>query len=80
MGFCLDEQGVEKDIRVRVHDSLALPRGKQVVMEWNRRGVLVGKFGGLLKGFFVHIASNFNNFPIIYKIWHKVPIQYNENV
>ena len=80
MAFCLDEQGVEKEARLRVQDALALPRGKRVMTEWNHRGQPVGESGGLLGGFLGHIAGNFNNFPIIYKNWHKVPVEYKDNV
>ena len=48
--------------------------------EWNRRGQPVRESGGLLGGFLGHIASNFNNFSIIYKNWHKVPVEYKDNV
>ena len=59
-----------------MQDALVLPRGKRVVIG----GQPVGESGGLLGGFLGHIASNFNNFPIIYKNWHKVPNDYKENV
>ncbi|XLT39830.1 hypothetical protein HN873_071122, partial [Arachis hypogaea] len=75
------EQGVEKSMHLKVKDAFSLHHSrKRVLIEWNGSGQPIGESGGLLGGVLGLIASNFNNFPIMYKTWHKVPMQYKDAV
>ncbi|XP_016178208.2 uncharacterized protein LOC107620588 isoform X1 [Arachis ipaensis] len=77
----VDEQGVEKSMHLKVKDAFSLHHSrKRVLIEWNGSGQPIGESGGLLGGVLGLIASNFNNFPIMYKTWHKVPMQYKDAV
>ncbi|XP_057757041.1 uncharacterized protein LOC130976250 isoform X3 [Arachis stenosperma] len=77
----VDEQGVEKSMHLKVKDAFSLHHSrKRVLIEWNGSGQPIGESGGLLGGVLGLIASNFNNFPIMYKTWHKVPLQYKDAV
>ncbi|KAJ1404078.1 putative transposase, Ptta/En/Spm, plant [Sesbania bispinosa] len=51
-----------------------------VCTKWNVEGQPIGESVGLLAGFLGEIASNFNNFPIMYETWKKVPKDYKDNV
>ncbi|RYR26454.1 hypothetical protein Ahy_B02g060690 [Arachis hypogaea] len=76
-----DEQGVEKSMHLKVKDAFSLHHSrKRVLIEWNGSGQPIGESGGLLGGILGLIASNFNNFSIMYKTWHKVPMQYKDAV
>ena len=79
--FFLDEQGVEKSMHLKVKDAFSLHHSrKRVLIEWNGSGQPIGESGGLLGGVLGLIASNFNNFSIMYKTWHKVPMQYKDAI
>ncbi|XLU82823.1 hypothetical protein S245_006243 [Arachis hypogaea] len=77
----VDEQGVEKSMHLKVKDAFSLHHSrKRVLIEWNGSGQPIGESGGLLGGILGLIASNFNNFSIMYKTWHKVPMQYKDAI
>ncbi|XLU82822.1 hypothetical protein S245_006242, partial [Arachis hypogaea] len=77
----VDEQGVEKSMQLKVKDAFSLHHSrKRVLIEWNGSGQPIGESGGLLGGVLGLIASNFNNFPIMYKTWHKIPMQYKDAI
>ncbi|XP_016167528.2 uncharacterized protein LOC107609982 [Arachis ipaensis] len=68
-------------MHLKVKDAFSLHHSrKRVLIEWNGSGQPIGESGGLLGGVLGLIASNFNNFPIMYKTWHKVPMQYKDAV
>lgn len=46
-----------------------LPRGNNVILEWNENGQPIGVVAVLLGGVLGVVASNFNNFPICYAKW-----------
>ncbi|MED6199960.1 hypothetical protein PIB30_080713 [Stylosanthes scabra] len=79
--FLFNEQGVQEKRDLRIQDALKLSKGrKRVLIEWNGLCQPIGDSGGLLGGVLGLIASNFGNFPIMYKTWHKVPMSYKDNI
>lgn len=57
-----------------------LPNGKKMVLEWNQECQPVGEAVGLLGGFLGSVAANFNNFPISYERWPKVPSKVKDDI
>ncbi|KAJ1395480.1 putative transposase, Ptta/En/Spm, plant [Sesbania bispinosa] len=76
----INEEGVVRHTRLRVQDVFATHDATRVCTKWNAEGQPIGESAGLLAWFLGEIASNFNNFPIMYETWKKVPNDYKNNV
>ncbi|PIN26420.1 hypothetical protein CDL12_00835 [Handroanthus impetiginosus] len=68
-----DANGQITKAHLRVNDVFVLLGGKKIILKWNELGQPIRESGGLLGQFLGHVASEFNNFPISYSKWSKVP-------
>ncbi|KAJ1391181.1 hypothetical protein SESBI_36877 [Sesbania bispinosa] len=76
----VDADNVVRHTRLRVQDVFATRDSSKVCTKWNAEGQPVGESAGLLGGYLGEVASNFNNFPIMYESWKKVPGDDKNNV
>ncbi|KAF7824032.1 hypothetical protein G2W53_022176 [Senna tora] len=74
----IDDQGVTRKGRLKVHEVWSLPAGQRVVVDFNAQGQPIGDAGGLIGGFLGLVATNVTNFPITYRNWKRVPESYKE--
>ncbi|KAJ1394269.1 putative transposase, Ptta/En/Spm, plant [Sesbania bispinosa] len=75
-----DEEGVVRQTCLRVQDVFVTHDATKVCTKWNAEGQPIGESASLLTGFLGEIESNFNNFPIMYETWKKVPRDYKNTV
>ncbi|PIN26656.1 hypothetical protein CDL12_00589 [Handroanthus impetiginosus] len=75
-----DANGQITKAHLRVNDVFVLLGGKKIILYWNELGQPIRESGGLLGQFLGHVASEFNNFPISYTKWSKVPASCKDHV
>ncbi|XP_060203412.1 uncharacterized protein LOC132631732 [Lycium barbarum] len=76
----IDEGGTITEGRLKVRDIWSLPMGKRIIIPCNELGQPIDDAGGLLGGFMGDLGSDFSKFPMCYKSWRKVPVNYKNNV
>ncbi|XP_060208828.1 uncharacterized protein LOC132636137 [Lycium barbarum] len=76
----IDEGGTIIEGRLKVRDIWLLPTGKRIIIPCNELGQPIDDAGGLLGRFMGDLGSDFSKFPMCYKSWRKVPVNYKNSV
>jgi len=75
-----DEDGVSKNLKVKVKDAHNLPNGLRVVVNYDDKYQPIGEASGLLAGVCGQLATNCILFPISFERWSSVPDTYKDKV
>ncbi|MCH99428.1 hypothetical protein A2U01_0020441, partial [Trifolium medium] len=76
----IDKDGVVQETSLAAKDLFAKLRGRKVILEWNQFIQPIREAAGLLEQYLGELAANFENFPIWYKSWPDVPIDYKTKI
>ncbi|XP_060213431.1 uncharacterized protein LOC132640717 isoform X2 [Lycium barbarum] len=80
IGSLIDEGGTITEGRLKLRDIWSLPTGKRIIILCNELGQPIDDVGGLLGGFMGDLGFDFSKFPMCYKSWRKVPVNYKNSV
>ena len=69
----IDEDGVSKNLKVKVKDARNLPNGLLVVVNYDDKYKPIGEAPSLLAGVCGQLATNCILFPISFERWSSVP-------